>query len=420
MMTIDRTEFLSSFAAVQQSEPEVFKKLRQRAWERFLEIGPPHEHTDKYAYMRLKPLYQESFLKAEVTSCSQESIVDAVLPECKNSYIVFVDGLFTVTLSDVTGIQSSIVLLPLSAAMKSYGTLLQNSWTKALKEENDPFALLNMACCQDGAFLYIPPKLEVTQPIQVIHVSTEQQRAVWLMPRLHLFQGKHSKVVLTTTTFSKNSQKCLLNALTEITVEEGASLICTQQSEMSAGWQFEALRMNLKRSANCKIFQIGNGDAVVRRDSKIELAGEAAEVSISGAWLLDKSKEIHVNILIEHQEPHTHSMQLFKGVLTDSAQSNFQGRIFVHKKAQKTEAYQLNNNLVLSDKSHANSKPDLEIFADDVKASHGTTVGQLEPEELFYLKARGFSEQDARSCLIAGFCREVLSELPIASQRAAA
>ena len=140
-------------------------------------------------------------------------------------------------------------------------------------------------------------------------------------------------------------------------------------------------------------------------------AGQGADAHLNGVWVLPDSKEAHVHVVMDHQKPYCHSMQLFKGVLTQTAKSSFQGKILVQQAAQKTEAYQLNNNLLLSDGAIADSKPGLEIFADDVKASHGSTVGQLDKEQLFYLKTRGFSDTEAKNCLIHGFCEEVLNLL---------
>lgn len=411
-------QFLELFKPIEAKEPDAFKRHRARAWDRFLEMGLPHAGVDAYQYMRLKPLFMQKFVRPSPKKAyTREQVLEKVAPECIHSYFVFVDGHFSEALSDSTALAQSVVRMPLSQAMKSYGTLVNNSWTKALKEEEDPFVCLNMACSQDGLFLYVPPKIEIESPVQIIHILTDG--GVWVMPRVHIFQGAHSKLTLLATTMSDgiSSQKSFCNTYTEVAVEEGAMMTLILQGSVASGWQFDALRMTLKRASSCKVYKLSDGKAVLRRDSKIELAGEGSEANISGTWLLDGDKETHVHVFVDHQEPHTHSMQLFKGVLTDGAHSSFQGKIMVRKKAQKTEAYQLNNNLLLSEKAQANSKPNLEVFADDVKASHGATIGQLDPEELFYLKSRGFSEEDAKACLIAGFCREVIGQLPIASLR---
>ena len=152
------------------------------------------------------------------------------------------------------------------------------------------------------------------------------------------------------------------------------------------------------------------GAKTVREDYKIALNGENGEADLNGLWVLKEKNECHVNVMIEHVAPHCRSNQLFKGVLDDFARSSFEGKIWVRKEAQKTDAFQLNNNLLLSDHANADSKPNLEIFADDVKASHGSTMGQVDEEQLFYLKTRGFSKEVAEKFLVRAFCQEVLQK----------
>jgi Fe-S cluster assembly protein SufD len=153
----------------------------------------------------------------------------------------------------------------------------------------------------------------------------------------------------------------------------------------------------------------------VRNDYRVVIGGENAEASLNGVWMLGDRNESHMHVIVDHQAPHCRSMQLFKGVLNGNSHSSFEGKILVRQAAQKTEAFQLNNNLLLSDRAHADSKPNLEIFADDVKASHGATVGQLDKEQIFYMKTRGFHEADAKNLLVYGFCEEVIDMIPIPS-----
>ncbi len=419
--------FQSLFSASVELEnaPELLKKMRKKAWEQFLEIGLPGPRHESFEYMRLKPLFATEFVKAknQGKNISKETIATAVLEECRQSHLVFINGYFHPELSDTSALDPSIVIAPLEKAMKTYGTLIQNRFTKALKDEKDIFCALNAACHTDGLFVYVPPKLVVSTPLQIIHMIEEENS--WMMPRMHVFQGAFSELTLVQTVSWQTQGKYLYNQTTEFVIEEQATTKFIQNalsssSEKTAGYIFDDLRVEMKRHSNFHAYQLTDGYATLRRDSKVQLAGEGGDVHLNGVWLLDDEKEAHINIVIEHQEPHTQSLQLYKGVLTDTAKSSFQGKILVRKKAQKTQAYQLNNNLLLSDQAQANSKPNLEIFADDVKASHGATMGQLDPEEMFYLKTRGFSEKDARRILIAGFCQEVVDKIPVPSLRKAA
>lgn len=409
-------QFLEHVAA--DDDSELLKKLHLKAWDHFLELGLPQSRHESFQYMRLKLLFAEKFSKATACDVSVEQIQKAILPECQHSNLIFVNGAFRSDLSDTSALSKSIVIQSIKQAVRPYGALLSNAWAKSVKEETDTFVALNFACHQDGAFVYVPPKLVVDTPIQVLHVISSEDDLVWMMPRFCLFQGASSELILISTSLDLSCKKHFYNSLMEVTIEENASLQLIGNAfheRTTSGWVFDALRGIVKRSARLKVVQLTSSNEIIRHDSKIQLAGEAAETSLNGVWLLDKEKEVHTNVVIEHQEPYTHSTQLFKGVLTDFSHSSFQGKIKVLKKAQKTEAYQLNNNLVLSENAEANSKPNLEVFADDVKASHGATVGQLDAEEMFYLKTRGFSEMDARRALITGFCNQVVELIPIPS-----
>lgn len=185
-------------------------------------------------------------------------------------------------------------------------------------------------------------------------------------------------------------------------------------AEAANGTYFGALRAQLKRSARLKTVSIMGEREMERVDYKVSLMGAGAEASLYGLYTPHNSAQVHVNVLMEHQSPHTTSKQLFKGVLSDASRASFEGKIYVHQEAQKTDAFQLSNHLLLSPNVVANSKPNLEIFADDVKASHGATVGQIDPELLFYLKARGVDEQLAKQLLIEGFKDEIICQLPCA------
>ena len=409
--------FREQFASAVAVEHETFAKLRKKAWERFIAQALPDHATEAFQYVRLNKLYEMPLEAAKTPEISKEEVAQFVLPECVHSNLVFVDGTFRKELSNTTHLPSQIVVESLSKAFKTYSTLLQNSAAAILQNEKNPFVFLNLACSGDGAFVYVPPKIALQTPLQVIHLIT--QKNCWMMPRLTLFQGAQSELTLVSTVATATPETVFSNGFFDLTLEENSHLTFVQSSLNAAahGVYFEQLRATQKRSSTLKTIQLTDSSLQVRRDSHILLAGENAEAQLNGIALLDDTKEAHTHAIVEHAEPYTRSMQLFKNVLNDSAQSSFEGKILVGQKAQKTDAYQLNNNLILSDLARANSKPNLEVFADDVKASHGATTGQLDPEELFYLRSRGLNEHDAKNALIAGFCEEVSALIPLASLR---
>lgn len=423
-MTTDLCTEKDSFQAeltrhyAQMAPGSAMQKYHASAWERFLQIGLPAYKQEAYRYLNLRSLFTQQYILSKASAFSAETIASYVYPECKNSLLVIVNGHYRPDLSNTTALGKKNILLPIHEATRTYNSLLQNQWTRWIKEETDPFALLNGALHQEGLFLYIPPKTVVDVPIQILHLIDTPDQLV--TPRVHLFLGAHSQATLLATLAPLSGEAYCLNQVVEIAIEEGASLkyIETNSKEIpSKAWHFEAVRATLKRDSAFETVCVTEGSSSVRHDYRVALTGENAEVKLNGIWMLSENREAHTHILVDHQAPHCRSMQFFKGALDDFSKSSFEGKIFVRQAAQKTEAFQLNNNLLLNDRAQAYSKPNLEIFADDVKASHGATVGQLNEEQLFYLKTRGFSIRDAKSLLTYSFCKEVIDLIPVSSIR---
>jgi Fe-S cluster assembly protein SufD len=406
----------SHFSKIDQTDP--LQKLRLKSWDRFCELGLPAKTHDVYRYLPLKNLYGQGYVKASLSDVSLDKILPHVLPECRKSFLVFVNGHYVKDLSCVEAISNKVVITSLNEAASTYGTFLSNQWNKGLKEETDPFSLLNGALHERGLFIYIPPKTLVEAPIQLLSIIDAKSEAMLILPRLQAFIGSGSEISLVSTSALISGEQYGAFAFCDLAIEENSRVLYTQTARnlSSKVWHFEALRAQLKRNAGLKTCAIvANREAVVRYDYKVALTGENAEANLNGLNLLHDKAEAHTHVLIEHQAPNCRSFQLYKGALDGYSHSAFEGKILVRQAAQKTEAFQLNNHLLLSDYAHADSKPNLEIFADDVKASHGATVGQLDQEMVFYLKTRGFSAAEAKTLLVDSFCQQVLDLVPIAS-----
>lgn len=396
------------------SSSQLFQKHHAKAWEHFLSLGLPTRDHELYRYVPVRHLFSQTCALSTPSTISLEQIVPHVLPNCQNSCLVLVNGHYQPSLSSTSALADKIVLLPLQEANRTYSALLNNQWTKSLKEEKDPFSALNAALHRDGCFIYLPPRSIVEAPIQVLNIIDAENAPLFITPRINLFAGINSSCSLVVTTAVMSGSQYCFNQAVEIAIEDNAHINLYQLARgiPESAWYFDATRATLKRNSTFKTVCITEGSASVRHDYRVALTGENAEASLNGLWNLEGKREAHTNVLIEHQAPHCRSMQLFKGVLNDLSRSSFEGKILVQQAAQKTDAFQLNNNLLLSDRAHADSKPNLEIFADDVKASHGATVGQLDREELFYMKTRGFSQEQAQKMLINSYCKEVLDLLP--------
>lgn len=395
------------------SQDDPLAPYRKKAWDHFISLGLPSRKVEVYRYIKLRHLFSNSFNIAEHTNIN---VTPEILSDCQQSVIVLVNGVYNPALSSVKGLPTKVVIAPLHNALRTYGTFLNNAWTKMLKEETDPFAALNAAMHPQGLFIYVPPKTVVEAPIQILNIVSTDAPSL-IMPRIQLFVGAQSEVNIISSQQAATKNKTFVNQVIEMGLDEDAHVNYSQVlcNESDEAWHFDALRATLKRNAGLKTVQVSKGSATVRFDCRVALIGENAEAMLNGLWMLEGHREAHTNIMIDHVAPNCRSFQLFKGVLGGSSRSSFEGKIFVRKEAQKTEAFQKNPNLLISEHAHADSAPNLEIFADDVKASHGATVGQLDKDQLFYMKTRGIMADEAKRMLVRGFCQEVLDKLPLDS-----
>lgn len=376
---------------LEQLERQVADKM---AWSRFIELGLPTKEWEVFRYVRLNDLYARVFKKAEAE-------ITELTP--KEGRLVFVNGHYNAQLSLPP---QGMIALPLARAKKTYGSFLNHRLTAQLREEKDPFAALNGALSEEALFIYLPPKLKTR--FEIVHHITPQAIPAVTAPRFHLYAGKEAEAKV----FVSHQARDWVNSYVDIALDERASVtLTTIMDEQDSSWHFDAIRATLKSESRFTSLAVVNGGATARQDYVVRLLEKGAEASLYGLCRPEERSHHHVNVLMEHQAPRCRSLQHFKNVLKGISRTSFEGKIYVHKAAQKTEAFQMNNNLILSERASANSKPNLEIFADDVKASHGSTIGQIDEQQLFYLKTRGIPHAQARELLVQGFCREILDLL---------
>lgn len=366
----------------------------QEAWERFLQIGLPTKEQEAFRYVRLRDLYAFEFSSPR---CEVPSVA------IKEGRLVFVNGEYSEVFSRPP---KEIIALPLSKALKTYAHFLHNRQNILLKEEKDPFAALNGALSSEGLFLYLPPRSQ--SQLEVMHVITPQPFPVVTTPRMHIFAGKEAEAKF----FLLHEGEHWINSFVDAALDERAFLtLTTFMKEGEKSWHFDAIRATLKRESRLKTYAVTDGGATSRQDYVVQLLEEGAEASLYGVCQVEERRHHHVNVLMRHHAPRCRSLQHFRNVLKEGSRTSFEGKIHVGQAAQKTEAFQMNHNLILSRHAVANSKPNLEIFADDVKASHGSTTGQLDEQQLFYLQSRGIPKKEAKALLIKGFCQEILDQI---------
>ena len=384
-----------------QADPkDLLYSWRQKAWDRFLEIGPPHSKQEAFQYVPLAQL---------------KSLKPASRPEEVNgsplflNHILFANGFF-----ERAHLPKGVVCHPLDLAMRSYGIFLQSRFARMLKEESDPFAVLNGALHGLGAFLYVPPNVQIQEPIEIHHHFSSNLAS---FSNLQIFLGKGASVQLIQRS-SHEDGTSFGNCRIDVSLDEGAHLFLgDKQRWPSNGTELQTVRATLKRNSRLHYFALSSGAKLSRSSIKVQLLEENSSALLQGLWTLDGAIEAHTHVVVEHIAPNCQSRQHFKGILKDRSRSSFEGKILVRPEAQKTEAYQLNNNLLLSDAASAYTKPNLEIFADDVKASHGATIAQLQEEELFYLRSRGLSVGAAKELLTKAFGEELLASAPLFFQK---
>lgn len=390
----------------EQSNSSPFNMLHSSAWERFTKTGLPVCRKELFQYFPLHRMYS-SLLKKDRAIVSKTCI-----PDLEESTIFFQGG-------QPTKIQSveKIVALPIVDAMCTYRSIIMGKCLDTIAKENNPFVLLNQSL-SSGLFIYIPPNTTIDSPITIANYVGDS----WIScPFILIFVGAGSKITLAINDeFAACSDDFLLNSYLQVHIAEGASVsyYYTHMPKNSRSWTMHTIRAFLQRDSCFSSVSLSSGEQTHHQDIAVSLEGENATANIRGLWALQSNYQAHINVLVSHLSPHTLSYQHFKGVNCEQSQSSFEGKIYVHPEAQKTEAYQLSHQLLLSDSAIANAKPNLEIFADDVKASHGATISKLSAEELFYLQTRGLSHTDAMSCLLQGYYREILQLISVPSIRA--
>jgi Fe-S cluster assembly protein SufD len=365
---------------------------KKKSWDLFEKLGAPQRKSEAFQYVR--------FGETVTPEAAQETPVE----RSGSNTIVFSNGFF-----QFASLPAGVICLPLSQAMQTYGLFLQNRFSKMLLEETDPLAALNGAFHEKGAFLYIPPLKKLEETIEIEHWFSS---SLATYPRLHIYLGKGASLKLSQKIVAPE-QDLFCNGYFDIALDEGASFQLCKVGAFSKQTTFlESLRVSLKKGSHFVSTSSEKGGALYRSSYRLTLLEEESEALLQGISQLKGDEQHHRHITIHHAAPSCKSRQYFKGVLKDQSISSFEGKIIVDPIAQKTESYQLSKNLVLSDEASVFTKPNLEIGADDVKASHGATIAQLSEAELFYLRSRGIALEAAKKLLIDAFCAEIEGALP--------
>ena len=390
--------------------PVWLRELRDRAASRFAAAGFPTVRQEEWRFTNVAPIADAGFRLAEKQPTNAAQLMARVrLPETE-ARIVILNGRFAPELSDVATQTPGVLAASLATAVSNNRpecAFLSQVW------EHTPFIALNTAFLEDGAFIVIPANAVVERPIHVIVITGGAGRAM-AHPRTLIAAGANSQARVAMTFLGAAGETHFTNAVTEVTLGENAVLdVYTDQRETDIAYHVAAISVHLQRNSTFRSRAVTLGGKLLRNDISAILAGEGAHCALDGCYLVDGDRLVDNHTTIDHATPHCTSHELYKGILDGKARAVFNGRIIVREDAQKTDAKQTNRALLLSDEAQINSNPQLEIFADDVKCTHGAAIGQLDEEALFYLQARGLTRRDARDMLIHAYAGEVLTGIAV-------
>ena len=388
--------------------------VRSEAIKIFEDKGFPTKKEEAWKYTSLKSILKEDysvFPKAE-NSVEFRDVKKYFIHDIDSYKIVFIDGKYSSHLSQTTHDGMDICLMSAAIAKPKYRLVIENYFNKAASK--DSLASLNTAFSQEGAFIHIPKNKLVEKPIQILHFSTGNESAMMLQPRNLIVVDENSHVQIIERHQSLNNNPVLTNSVTEIFANKRAIVDYYKiQNDTQNASLIDNTYIRQKQESVASVHTFSFGGKLTRNNLNFYQQGERIDSTLKGVTIIGDKQHVDHNTMVHHTEPNCESHQDYKGIFGDSATGVFNGQVLVEKEAQKTNAFQANNNILLSDKATINTKPQLEIFADDVKCSHGCTIGQLDESAMFYMQSRGIPHKEARALLMYAFSNNVLNSVKI-------
>jgi len=398
--------------------PAWLKEIRHSAITRFAELGFPTMKQEEWRFTSVAPLVDAQFQLPHGAGATVSPDVIEGLAVGAGPRVVFVDGHFAPELTSSLGVPAQVQLGSLAAALRgnsAAGELVRQHLARHARWQESPFTALNTAFLADGAIVRVPRGLKLDQPLEIVFLSTgvtDSDGPTVTHPRSLIVVERDAAVTVVETYAGLTSADYWTNAVSEVVVEAGARVeLYRVQREGPRGVQVATTQSRQNRDSFLGLHVVTLGAALARHDIGTVLDGAGAELILNGLYLLAGAQHADHHTVIDHAQPHCVSHEFFNGVLAERAHGVFNGRIVVRPGAQRTDSKQTNNNLLLSTEARADSQPQLEIYADDVKCTHGSTVGPIDPMQLYYLRSRGLSAAAARSILTYGFGAEILDRM---------
>lgn len=398
------------------AQPAWITALRRSSMAEFAELGFPTTADEDWRFTNLsglsalpfRPVIKTSSAANEPAELSGELTFQGILAH----RLVFVDGIFSKPLSKVGSLPKGAIVTNLASAIANHPELLEKHLGRYSRGNRNAFAALNTAFFTDGAFISVPSGVNLETPVHLVFLNTAPGNANTKNLRNLLIAGNGSQSTIIESHHAVTDEPYFVNVATELVAGDNAVMEHVKfQDEGPGAYHIASINTQMDRSVNLASHSFALGGRLSRNNIRACLAGQGIDCILNGLYLTKGEQLADHHMVVEHAEPHCNSHEYFNGILADKSRGVFHGRILVRPVAQKTDAKQTNKNLLLSDEATANTKPQLEIYADDVKCTHGATIGQLNEESIFYLRARGIGLETAKRMLIHAFAGEIIERI---------
>ena len=396
-------------------QPSWLFPLRKAGIARFAELGFPTLKHEDWRFTNVAPIAKLAFkpiFEATRDELTKDSLTQFPFAKLPGTRLVFVNGFYAAELSTTPAQRDGIKVGSLAAALANDSALIEKHLGRYVRTEDNAFAALNNAFFQDGGFLFVPAGQSVAEPVQFLFINTSKDAGATTHPRSLIIVEREAKATIIESYVSLANAPTFTNAVTEFALGDNSVVEhCKFQDESTDTFHIAALHSHLGRTVNFSAHSIATGAKLSRNNIRTTLDGEGIEAVLNGVYITNGDQLADHHMVVDHAKPHCASHEYFNGILAGKSKGVFHGRILVRPDAQKTDAKQTNKNLLLSDEASADAKPQLEIYADDVKCTHGATVGQLNDESIYYLRSRGIGLETARRMLIHAFAGEIIDRV---------
>ncbi len=415
----DITRFVTAFEhreAARNGSHFWLGDLRREAMRQFTTLGFPTRKTEAWKYTNIASTLRRT-LATDVSVVSVDNARAAPIPGLDAHVIVFDNGRYRAALSHIQDLPDGVLVTGLAEAAQSHAWLLRRYFGRVADYETCPFVALNTAFTEDSAVVYVPANTVLERPVHLVHRISSGQDAL-VQPRVLVIAEDNARLTLIQTSVTTSAIPTFTNAVTEIFVGRDAHLERIDiQDEPDGASVVSSLDVTQDTGSTFHNSSFTLGGSIVRNNINVLTDAEHCQTFLNGLFLAEGASHVDNHTLIDHAKPQCYSSEYYKGILDDRATGVFNGKVLVRQDAQQINAYQSNKSIVLADTARMYAKPELEIYADDVKCSHGATTGQLDDEAIFYLRARGLTEKQARSLMLVSFARDVTERVTIAPLR---